>query len=210
MWRLDEQAKKVCLANGHDDRLIVPKVKDGTATPQWLFERLNDCRRRCNVPSPGTKGKKDEWRTPRWLFEILDNIFHFTVDAAANAENALLSRYWDQEQDGREQDWSQEIVWCDPPYSDPAPFLVKASTAGLAAVLLRADSLTTHYAHAHPPSYVAVHKGRIPFDRPEGQGGQGGAAPFGSVLFLYGGISDTHILELREAGFQVWKHHGET
>jgi phage N-6-adenine-methyltransferase len=132
------------------------------------------------------------------------------VDAAASAENALLPRYWDQEQDALEQDWSQEIVWCNPPYSRPAPFLVKASTACLAVILMRADCLTTHYTSEFPPSYLAVPKGRLSFDRPPGQSATGEAAPFGSVLFLYGGISDTQIRELREADFQVWKHHGET
>jgi phage N-6-adenine-methyltransferase len=167
---------------------------------QWVAQP-----RRCHVPSPGTTGGKDEWRTPRWLFETLDGIFHFTVDAAANAENALVPRYWDQGQDALQQDWSQETVWCNPPYSRPAPFLKKASTARLAAVLLRADCLATHYTAACLPAYLAVRKGRIPFEPPPGQTGRGGAAPFGSVRFLYGGTTKAQIIALRQAGFQVWK-----
>lgn len=108
------------------------------------------------------------------------------------------------------QDWSQENVWCNPPYSRPAPFLRKASTARLAAVLLRADCLTTHYADDFPPSYLVVRTGRIPFDSPPGQSGTGEAAPFGSVLFLYGGITETQIIGLVQAGFQVWKNYKES
>jgi hypothetical protein len=129
------------------------------------------------------------------------------VDAAATAENALLPRYWDQAQDALQQDWSQERVWCNAPYSRPARFVAKASTARLAVVLLRADCLANQYAADYPPSYLAVVTGRIPFDPPAGRGGNGRAAPFGSVLCLYGGVTETQILALRQAGFQVWEHY---
>src|SRR5438477_84289 len=82
--------------------------------------------------------------SPSPAFGSLDGIFQFTVDATANAENALLPRYWDHEHDAMQQDWSQEDMWCNPPYSRPAPFLAKATTAHLAVVLLWADCLTTH------------------------------------------------------------------
>jgi phage N-6-adenine-methyltransferase len=162
------------------------------------------------VPSPGIKGRKDEWRTPRWLFDVLHGIFHFTVDAAANADNALLPRHWDREQNALQQDWSRERVWCNPPYSRPGPFLAKAETAQLAVVLLPGNCLTTHYAHDHPPCHVAVPRGRLSFESPDGQGGQAGAAPFGSVLFLYGLVTETQINELRREGCTIWRHCGGT
>lgn len=127
------------------------------------------------------------------------------MDGAANAGNALLPRYWDQDQDGLQQDWSQENVWCNPPYSRPGPFLKKASTARLAVVLLRADCLVTHYTGACPPPYLAVRQGRIRFEPPPGRGATGGAAPFGSVLFLYGAVSEAHVNDLQRAGFRVWR-----
>jgi site-specific DNA-methyltransferase (adenine-specific) len=165
-------------------------------------------RRRWNVPTPGIKGRKDEWRTPRRLFDLLNGIFHFTVDAAANADNALLPRYWDREQDALQQDWSRERVWCNPPYSRPGPFLAKAQTAQLAVVLLPDKCLTTHYAHDHPPCHVAVLRGRLSFGPPDGQGSPTAAAPFGSVLFLYGVVTETQINELRREGCTIWRHCG--
>lgn len=156
------------------------------------------------MPSLKTNGSKDCWQTPCWLFQTLHAIFRFTVDAAANAENALLPRYWDQEQDGLTQDWSQERVWCNPPYSAPALFLEKATTSHLSVLLLPGNCLTNHYTHEHPPSYVAVPRGRIAFDRPGGQNGKG-AAPFGTMLFLYGAITQKQICELEQEGFQVWR-----
>jgi phage N-6-adenine-methyltransferase len=159
------------------------------------------------VAQPRRCNRKDEWRTPRWFFDLLNGILDFAVDAAANGDNALLPSYWDREQDALRQDWSQQRVWCNPPYSRPGPFLAKAETAQLAVVLLPANCLTTHYAHDHPPCHVAVPRGRLSFESPDGPGGQAGAAPFGSVLFLYGDVTEFEINELKREGFQVWTHH---
>jgi phage N-6-adenine-methyltransferase len=166
--------------------------------------------RRCNVPTPGIKGRKDEWQTPRWLFDILNAIFHFTIDAAANADNTLLPRHWDREQDALQQDWSKERAWCIPPYSRFGPFLAKEETAQLAVVLLPGNCLTTHYAHDHPPCHVAVPRGRLSFESPDGPGSPTVAAPFGSVLYLYGVIAATEINTLKAKGFQVWTHHRQS
>jgi phage N-6-adenine-methyltransferase len=138
------------------------------------------------------------------LFEVLNEIFRFSVDAAASVENAVLPRYWDEVDDALRQDWAAESAWCNPPFSRPAPFLAKATTAHLAAVLLRADCLTTRYAGAYPPTFLAVPRGRISFDRPEGGVGKGGAAPFGCVLYLYGAVSESQLNELERRGFQVF------
>lgn len=71
---------------------------------------------------PGTRKHRDgngdpyagAWSTPDWLFDLLNAEFHFTLDAAASAHNAKCKRYFTEEQDGRAQDWGQEIVWCNP------------------------------------------------------------------------------------------------
>jgi len=57
-----------------------------------------------------------EWSTPSWLFRQLDAEFHFTVDVAANSENARCERFYTKEQDGLAQSWRGEQVWCNPPY----------------------------------------------------------------------------------------------
>lgn len=58
----------------------------------------------------------DEWETPQDLFNELDAEFHFTLDVAASDENHKCARYFTKDQDGLLQDWSGEIVWCNPPY----------------------------------------------------------------------------------------------
>lgn len=63
------------------------------------------------------KSKSQEWETPWWLFDLLDSEFQFTVDAAANSQNAKLERYWTEEIDGLKQDWREEIVFINPPFA---------------------------------------------------------------------------------------------
>ena len=60
--------------------------------------------------------KKQNWETPQWLFDKLDHEFHFTIDVASSKENHKCRRYFTEKEDGLSQDWSNEIVWCNPPY----------------------------------------------------------------------------------------------
>ena len=60
--------------------------------------------------------KNQKWETPQWLFDKLNNIYHFTIDVAADITNNKCSRYYTEIDDGLIQDWSNEVVWCNPPY----------------------------------------------------------------------------------------------
>lgn len=60
--------------------------------------------------------KKDDWETPQDLFDRLNERFHFTLDAAASAENAKCERFYTKEDDALTKDWDG-IVWCNPPYT---------------------------------------------------------------------------------------------
>jgi phage N-6-adenine-methyltransferase len=57
---------------------------------------------------------REDWCTPPALFAKYDAEFHFTVDGAATAANALCKKFCD----GRlyEPDWANETVWLNPPY----------------------------------------------------------------------------------------------
>ena len=60
--------------------------------------------------------KTDQWETPQDFFVQLDNEFHFTLDPCADEANHKCERYFTKEQDGLKQDWSGEVVFCNPPY----------------------------------------------------------------------------------------------
>lgn len=71
----------------------------------------------------------DDRATHPDVFEELDQRFGgFTLDVAAAPHNTKCERYFTREQDGLNQPWSGELIWCNPPYSAIAPWVRKAWT----------------------------------------------------------------------------------
>lgn len=69
------------------------------------------------------KGPDDEWYTPGWLFDSLG--LTFSIDVCAPAEDSHTAvpaqTSFTILDDGLEQKWTGTI-WCNPPYSEPAPW----------------------------------------------------------------------------------------
>jgi phage N-6-adenine-methyltransferase len=80
---------------------------------------------RQQVGKRGALDKVDDRRTPRELFDPLNEEFGFTLDVAASYENALTNAYYNLEDDALTQPWAG-VVWCNPPYSDLRPWVLKA------------------------------------------------------------------------------------
>ena len=74
----------------------------------------------------GPNPQGDDRATTPETFVPLHERFGFTLDAAASAHNAKLARYFSICQDGLEQPWAGERVWCNPPYSNIGPWVEKA------------------------------------------------------------------------------------
>ena len=76
-------------------------------------------------------------------FGPLNERFGFTLDVAAAPHNAKCKRYFTRADDGLEQSWAGEMVWCNPPYSDIGAWVHKAhdeaSTARGIVMLLPAN-----------------------------------------------------------------------
>jgi len=51
---------------------------------------------------------------PDDLWRDLTTEFPFTVDACSTHVNAKLPRHWTREENGLEQCWDNEIIWCHP------------------------------------------------------------------------------------------------
>ena len=78
------------------------------------------------VSRRGANPEVDDRATAPEVFEPLHDRFGFTLDVAASPHNAKCDRYYTPEQDGLIQSWAGETVWCNPPYSDIAPWVTKA------------------------------------------------------------------------------------
>lgn len=81
------------------------------------------------VGSQGAKLHVDDMATPPELFDPLNARFGFELDVAASERNAKCARYYTLEDDGLTKDWTDERVWCNPPYSNIEPWVEKMWSA---------------------------------------------------------------------------------
>jgi phage N-6-adenine-methyltransferase len=126
----------------------------------------------------------DVWSTPQAFFDALDGEFHFTLDVCAIATNAKCDRYFTPEQDGLAQEWQQETVWCNPPYSHVAQWIAKsyeASKAGATVVCLTYAKTDTRWWHTYCLPYAEIRylKGRLKF------AGSKNSAPSPSAVVIF-------------------------
>lgn len=58
----------------------------------------------------------NEWSTPQAFFDKLNDEFHFTLDPCATSENAKCAKFYTEETNGLDKDWSKDTVFMNPPY----------------------------------------------------------------------------------------------
>lgn len=127
----------------------------------------------------------DEWATPQELFNQLNDEFHFTVDVCASEENAKVNKYFTKDQDGLNQDWSDEIVWCNPPYGRTVTQWVRKAyehfIGGGKAVLLLPARTDTRWFHEYVYGKAEIRfiKGRIKYGNAKWN------APFPTMIVIY-------------------------
>ena len=142
----------------------------------------------------------DEWATPPDLYASLDAEFHFTLDAAATAENARSPTFLTRDQDALLARWGlipshrtgRPVVWLNPPYSKIRLFMAKVAqeaARGCTVVCLLPSRTDTRWFHTYvwdavshrPQPYVKVRflRGRLKF------GDGRGSAPFPSMLVIF-------------------------
>lgn len=127
----------------------------------------------------------DEWETPAELFEILNDEFHFTLDACATDDNHKVDKYFTKEEDGLKQNWGGYKVFCNPPYSEIGKWVQKAYYEGLKPGTLvcllipaRTDTKWFHDYILHR-SEIRFIKGRLRFS------GSKWNAPFPSMVVIF-------------------------
>lgn len=132
--------------------------------------------------------KTDVWETPGWLFRLLDREFNFTVDVAALPENAKCTRFYTKANNGLEQDWRGERVWCNPPFDSKSltAFVGKGAravaddptTVAVFVVPVKADQIWWHEFALR--AEVRFIRGRVEF------GGGDHAAPMPVCVLVFG------------------------
>ena len=128
--------------------------------------------------------KSDIWATPQDFYNNLNAEFNFTLDPCALPTNAKCSKFYTPEQNGLKQDWSNETVFCNPPYSDIKNWVEKAyneAKRGAKVVMLIPARTDTRYFHdfIYNKHEVRFVKGRLKF------GDQKNSAPFPSMVVVF-------------------------
>lgn len=154
------------------------------------------------VGKRGARDDVDDRGTDPAEFEKFNDRFAFTLDVAAAPHNAKCSRFFTREDDGLSQSWSNERVWCNPPYSDCRGWVSKAwgewrkpDRPDVIVLLLPAnrveqawwqDLVEPFRDRGESPLSVEFLRGRMRFDRPNAViGPKGDRPPFGCCLLIW-------------------------
>ena len=128
----------------------------------------------------------NEWGTPQKFYEKLNDEFHFTLDPCSTHENHKCNKYYTQEDDGLSQDWSNEVVFMNPPYGREIKYWIQKayeeSLKGATVVCLIPARTDTTYWHNYifgKASEVRFVKGRLKF------GDGKNSAPFPSAVIVF-------------------------
>lgn len=148
----------------------------------------------------------DEWRTPQDLFDKLDAVFHFTLDGAADKDNAKCQRYFSREKDGLFYPWGGEIVFVNPPYSGrnlsrwTEKMLREARLHHATVVGLILPSVDTAWWHDYvlKADVVIFPRGRIQFispDKTKQNRYKRNGNPRGSAIVIFNNFVDVERLK---------------
>jgi len=139
------------------------------------------------------KSTGNERGTPQEFFERLDNEFYFTLDPCANEDNHKCEKFFTEEMNGLEQEWSNDIVWVNPPFGgDLRLWVIKCydeAQKGTTVVALIPVRSNTNWWHDYCMKAYEVRliKGRMKFIDPEGVPYKHGLPfPLALVIFKQG------------------------
>ena len=130
--------------------------------------------------------KINEWSTPQWFFDILNAEFNFTLDPCSTKDNCKCQKNYTIEDDGLLYDWSNDVVFMNPPYGgNTGSWIKKAldeSKKGATIVCLIVSSTDRSYWHDYIFPFAAqirFIRGRLAF------GNAKSTAPFASAVVIF-------------------------
>ena len=128
---------------------------------------------------------KDKWATPECLFDRLNKRFGFTLDPCCEIHTAKCDKFYTEKENGLIQDWTGEVVFCNPPYSrERIPLWMKKcadeAQKGVKIVALIPVSSSSAWWHKYVWNNAKIEfiKGRVRFE------GAPHTAPFSSCLAM--------------------------
>ena len=127
-----------------------------------------------------------EWATPQDLYDVLDGEFHFTLDPCSTDENAKCKLHYTLIDNGLEQDWRGQNVFCNPPYGKQIGAWVekcyreslKPKTLVVMLIPARTDTMWFHR-FIYYRAEIRFVRGRLKF------GGSVNPAPFPSMIVIF-------------------------
>lgn len=131
--------------------------------------------------------KTDQWATPQYFYDELNTEFNFTLDPCADKYNHKCKKYFTKEINGLTQKWTDERVFCNPPYgreiSDWVKKCYEEVLSGCELVVLLIPARTdTQYFHNYiykKATEIRFIKGRLKF------GDSKNSAPFPSMVVIF-------------------------
>lgn len=130
----------------------------------------------------------NEWTTPQDLYDELNIEFKFTLDPCCTIGSAKCDKFYTKKENGLIQDWSEDIVFMNPPYGREIPKWIekayKESLNGAIVVCLIPARTDTRYwwKYIFPYAEIRFIKGRIKFEK----NGKKAPAPFPSAIVIFG------------------------
>ena len=114
--------------------------------------------------------KSNEWETPQDLYDILNDEFHFKVDAAATDDNKKCDVYFTETDSALDKTWKDygKTIWLNPPYGRGiGKFIKKAyeeALKGCTVVCLIPARTDTKFFHEYcAKGEIRFIKGRLKF-----------------------------------------------
>jgi len=140
----------------------------------------------CSTNGTAFSSATNEWATPQKFYDKLNDEFHFTLDPCATRGNAKCSFFYTEYENGLEQDWGGQIVFCNPPYGRAIKDWVKkcsdeAKKPNTTVVMLIPARTDTTYFHdyIYHQAEIRFIRGRLHFNDSKN------AAPFPSMVVVW-------------------------
>ena len=128
----------------------------------------------------------NEWGTPQKFYDKLNDEFYFTLDPCSTHDNHKCDKYFTIEDDGLSQEWSNDVVFMNPPYGREIKLWIQKayeeSLKGAVVVCLIPARTDTTYWHNYifgKASEIRFVKGRLKF------GDGKNSAPFPSAVIVF-------------------------